>query len=672
MKKLLFLSLGLFLAASCTQAPETQTRRVVITGIDSSKKPGDDFFEFANGIWYDTAQIPSGQTGVGSYSFLNYPQRIRLQRILDSVSNANNLEGTIEQKVGDFYASGMDTAAINKRGFEPIKQLLADIDEVSDLPSLLKLVAEEQKSGDASIIGFYVSPDDKQSNVNIAQFYQSGIGLPERDYYFKNDSSTTAIQDAYKKYLVVLFQLTGTGAKAAEKNAATVYNIEKQLASSHRTNIELRDVKANYNKMSVATLTKRHPNLAWTTLLTNLGVKADSVNVGQPAYYDKLNTMLRSVPINDWKIYLKGNALVSYSNFLSRPFADAAFEYTKALTGQATRKARAEEMTQAVDRSLGQALAQLYVKKYFPEEAKKRMRLLVDNLEKAFEARINKLDWMTDSTKAKAKEKLYAFTEKIAYPDKWRDYSNVQVRRDAYFENRLSANWNDYNYMLAKVGQPVDRTEWLTTPPTVTAYNNPPLNEIVFPAGILQSPYFDLYADDALNYGGIGMVIGHEITHSFDDQGAQYDKEGNVKNWWTKGDYEKFKAKTQQVIDQYNSFTVLDSMHVKGALTVGENTADIAGVAIAYDAFKLTEQGKDTTKLDGFTPDQRFFISIARIWRVKTTDKFLRMYVNTNPHSPARWRVNGPLMNFTPFYEAFNVQPGDKMFKPQGERITVW
>ena len=312
------------------------------------------------------------------------------------------------------------------------------------------------------------------------------------------------------------------------------------------------------------------------------------------------------------------------------------------------------------------------VKKYFPEEAKKRMRVLVDNLKKAFETRIDNLDWMSDSTKTKAKEKLYAFTEKIGYPDKWRDYSNVDVKRDTYFENRLSANKNDFQYSLAKVGQPVDRTEWGTTPPTVTAYNNPPLNEIVFPAGILQPPYFDLNADDALNYGGIGMVIGHEITHSFDDQGAQYDKAGNVTNWWTKADYEKFKARTQQVIDQYNQFTVLDSVHVKGPLTVGENTADIAGIAIAYDAFKLTEQGKDTTKLDGFTPDQRFFISIARIWRVKTRDEFLRMYVNTNPHSPAMWRVNGPLMNFTPFYKAFNVQPGDKMYKPENERITVW
>jgi putative endopeptidase len=670
MKGILCFSLLVLLTVSCKQ--DSDTGHVVVTGIDSSKKPGDDFFTYVNGIWYDTAKIPPSQTGVGSYSFLNFPQRIRLQGILDSISGSNNPNGSIEQKVGDFYASGMDTVTINKRGNEPVMPVLHRIDAVSDLPSLLKLVAEEQKAGDGSIIGFTVGPDDKQSTVNIAQFYQTGIGLPERDYYFKTDSSTIRIQNAYKKYLETLFTLTGADVATAQKNAKAAYEIEKQLATSHRTNVELRDVKANYNKLAVTALTKKHPNLNWPTLLNNLGVKVDSVNVGQPGYYDKLNAMLKSVSINDWKAYLKANALTSYANYLSQPFVDASFAYAKILTGQAVKKKRAEEMTQAVDRSLGHALAQLYVKKYFPEDAKKRMAELVSNLKKAFEARINKLDWMSDSTKTKAKEKLYAFSEKIGYPDKWRDYSKVEVKRDTYFENRLSAHKNDYLYSLAKVGQPVDRSEWLTTPPTVTAYNNPPLNEIVFPAGILQSPYFDLHADDALNYGGIGMVIGHEITHSFDDQGAQYDKVGNVTDWWTKSDYEKFKLRTQQVIDQYNSFTVLDSVHVKGALTVGENTADIAGVAIAYDAFKLTKQGQDSVKLDGFTPDQRFFISIARIWRVKTRDEFLRMYVNTNSHSPAKWRVNGPLMNFTPFYKAFNVQPGDKMYKPENERITVW
>jgi putative endopeptidase len=672
MKRLIYISLVLLVSIACKRDADTDIKHVVITGIDSTKNPGDDFFTYVNGIWYDTAQIPPSQTGVGSYSFLNYPQRIRLQGILDSISGSNQTAGSIEQQVGDFYGSGMDTTAINQRGYEPIKPLLARIDALTDISSLLKLVIEEQKVGDGSIISFYVAPDDKKSTVNIAQFYQAGIGLPERDYYFRTDSSTLVIQKAYRKYLTSLFELIGTEASVAEKNALVAYEIEKQLASAHKTNIELRDVKANYNKLAVVDLSKQHSNLDWTTLLNDLGVKVDSVNVRQPGYYNKLNVMMKTVSIYDWKIYLKANALTNYSNFLSQPFVDASFAYTKVLTGQAAMKPRAEGIVQAVDAALGHALAQLYVKKYFPEEARERMVVLVDNLRIAFEARINRLDWMSDSTKAKAKEKLDAFTEKIGYPDKWRDYSNVEVKRETYFENCLSANKIDYLYSLSKIGQPVDRTEWHTTPPTVTAYNNPPLNEIVFPAGILQAPYFDLYADDALNYGGIGMVIGHEITHSFDDQGAQFDKNGNVENCWTKVDFEKFKARTQQVIDQYNMFTVLDSVHVKGALTVGENTADIAGVAIAYEAFKMTEQGKDTAKLDGFTPDQRFFISIARIWRVKTRDEFLRMYVNTNPHSPAKWRVNGTLMNFTPFYTAFNVQPGDKMYKPESERIVVW
>ena len=672
MKRLVYFSLMLLLAGACQRVSIPTTKRVVLTGVDASKKPGDDFFTYANGIWTDTARIPDSQAGVGSYSFMNYPQRIRLQAILDSISASQPSAGSIEQKVGDFYASGMDTAAINKRGYEPIRPLLARIDAVNDVPQLLTLVAEEQKAGDRSIIGFYVGPDNRQSTVNIAQFSQTGIGLPEREYYFKTDSSTGTIQKGYRNYLTRLFELTGTEAATAEKNAAVAYALEKQLATAHKTNVERRDVKANYNKLAVAELSKKQPALRWTTLLNDLGVRADSVNVGQPGYYDKLNALLTSVPIDDWKVYVKARALTNYATYLSQPFVDASFAYTKMLTGQAVKKTRAEDMTQAVDGSLGEALAQLYVKKYFPEAAKKRMAVLVDNLKKAFEARINKLDWMSDSTKTRAKEKLAAFTEKIGYPDKWRDYAKVDVKRDAYFENRLSAAKNEYGYNVAKVGQRVDRTEWHTTPPTVTAYNNPPLNEIVFPAGILQPPYFDVNADDALNYGGIGMVIGHEITHSFDDQGAQFDKDGNVTNWWAKADYAKFRAKTQQVIDQYNRFTVLDSVHVKGALTVGENTADIAGVAIAYDAFKLTEQGKDTTKLDGFTPDQRFFISIARIWRVKTRNAFMGMYVNTNPHSPAKWRVNGPLMNFTPFYSAFNVQPGDKMYKPEQERITVW
>jgi putative endopeptidase len=394
--------------------------------------------------------------------------------------------------------------------------------------------------------------------------------------------------------------------------------------------------------------------------------------MAQTAYYSKLNEILKSISISDWKIYLKAVTMTSHADELSKPFVDASFEFTKLLSGQAVQKSRRQIMTENVDSYLGQALGQLYVKRYFNEDAKKRVLALVNNLQKSFENRINNLDWMSDSTKQKAKEKLYAITKKIGYPEKWRNYDKVQIDRTRYFENLKALKQNQFQFQLAKLNKPVDRTEWGVTPSTVTAYYNPAYNEIVFPAGILQYPYFDFAADDAINYGGIGMVIGHEMTHAFDDQGAQYDKEGNVKNWWTKEDYEKFKAKTKMVIDLYGSFTVLDTVHIKGALTVGENTADNGGIAIAYDAFKMTPQGQDTTRIDGFTPDQRFFLSIARIWRVKTRDAFLRNYVNTNPHSPAMWRVNGPLMNFNPFYTSFNLAPGDKNYKPVDQRIKIW
>ncbi len=670
MKELSFLFAALLLLGACENASEKKF--VDIRGIDSTQRPGNNFFRYVNGTWYDTAQIPASQSGVGAYMFMNYPQRIRLQSILDSVSKANNIAGSIEQKVGDFYASGMDTATINKRGYDPIKPTLARIDGISDIPSLMKFVADEAKVNNTSIISFGVSPDNKNSSINIGHVSQSGIGLPERDYYFKTDPSSIAIQEAYREYLAKLFELTGSDSASARKDADVVYSIDKQLASSHRTNIELRDVKANYNKMAVADLAKRQSNIGWTNLLDHLGAKTDSIDVSQPAYYDKLNTLLKSIPISDWKVYLKANSIGTYANVLSKPFVDAAFEFNKVLSGQAVQKSRGEIMASAVDQSLGEALGQLYVKKYFTEDAKKHMLNLVNNLQKAFAVRIDNLDWMSDSTKQKAKEKLFAFTKKIGYPDKWRDYSKVNIVRDKYFENVVSAAANNYQYQLAKLNKPVDKTEWFTTPSTVTAYYNPFANEIVFPAGILQTPYFDDAADDALNYGGIGMVIGLEMTHAFDDQGAQFDKNGNVENWWTKDDYQKFKLKTQQVVDLYNSFTVLDSVHIKGALTVGENTADVGGVAIAYDAFKMTKEGQDTTKIGGFTPDQRFFFSVARIWRVKMKDEFLRLWINNNPHAPPMWRVNGPLMNSAHFYEAFNVQPGDKMFLPEKERIKIW
>jgi putative endopeptidase len=670
MKKSLLLFTVFLALSACSKHQEEKT--TPITGIDSTVVPGNDFFKYVNGKWYDSVPIPASQSGVGAYMFMNYPQRMRLQGILDSISQSQNPSGSIAEKVGNFYASGMDTITIEKRGFAPIKPLLAKIDAITNVPSLMNFVANELTVDNASIVGFGISSDEKNSSMNIAQLYQTGVGLPDRDYYFKSDAPTLEIQKAYKKYLTTLFQQIGINPQVAKLNADLVFSIDKQLAKSHKTKVELRDVQDNYNKIAVSDLVKRHPNLNWTGFLNNLGAKTDSINVGQPAYYDALNKLVKSIPIADWKIYLKANSLERYADDLSKPFVNASFEYTKVLSGQAVQKTRGEKMASVLDNYLGEALGELYVKKYFSEEAKKRMLTLVNNLQKAYAKRIDNLEWMSPTTKKKAKEKLFAITKKIGYPDKWRDYSNVTVVRNTYFENMVSAATAAYQFQLAKLGKPVDKSEWYTTTPTVTAYNNPTANEIVFPAGILQPPYFDNNADDALNYGGIGMVIGHEITHTFDDQGAQYDKNGNLKNWWTKEDYAQFKARIQQVTNLYSTFTVLGDLPINGALTVGENTADIAGIAVAYDAFKMTEEGKGNVKIDGFTPDQRFFISLAKIWRVKMKDEYLRLWINNNPHSPPNWRVNGPLMNTTPFYDAFNVKEGDKMYLPKKDRITIW
>jgi|TARA_R110002020_G_scaffold4110_1_gene18204 putative endopeptidase len=676
MKNLVCLTVLACLFLSCKNEQKSDSDKdtaqhepVVFDGITPSIKPGDDFFHHVNKTWYDNAVIAEDQIGVGAYRFLNIPQQELLKNILTEVSEAKHAKGSVEQLVGDFYASGMDTVSINERGATPIQPMLAKIDNINDVSGIMEYVANQMKMGDFSMVAPYISADQKNSSMNILHLSQTGLGLPDRDYYFKEDPSVTEIQNAYKTYLTKLFELTGDA--NAEANAATVYAIEKKLAESHKTRIERRVVTENYHKMAVSELNKSHGNIDWPTFFEMIGTNIDSLDVRQPAYYDKLNNMLVSIPVADWKVYLKAHTLSSYDGLLSDDFQDAAFAYSKVLSGQAAQQSRAKRMVRRVDQQLGFALGKLYVKRYFNEDAKERALDLVNNFQKTLEKRIDALDWMTDSTKVKAKEKLYAINKKIGYPDVWREY-DVEIDRNKFFENVLALNKDAYEYQLQQLGKAPNRDEWHTTPSTVTAYYNPSLNEIVFPAGILQSPYFDLYADDAVNYGGIGMVIGHEFTHAFDDQGAQYDKEGNVKNWWTEEDYTRFKEKTQQIIDQYDTFTVLDSVHLKGALTVGENTADNGGIAIAYDAFKMTEQGQDTTKIGGYTPDQRFFLSIARIWRVKTRDEFLRNYVATDPHSPPIWRVNGPLMNFSPFYEAFDVKEGEANYRPEEERIKIW
>ena len=670
--KMLFLiavTATMFTACNSEKKP---AQKFIETGyMDSSVKPGDNFFMYVNGKWIDTAKIPSTESGMGAFLDVYNITKIRLHKILDSLANGKFNKGSNEQEVGDFYASGMDSTTIDKLGYEPLKPVLAQIDSLKNSNDVMQFVAQQAKQENNLIVGSYIAPDDKNSAMNIAVFYQTGLGLPDRDYYFKNDAATADVQKAYQAYMKKLFTLTGDDSSKAAVEVAAVYELEKQMAASHKTNVELRDPQSNYHKMAVADLDKQMPVIAWKTLFNNLSFKVDSLNISQPAYYTKLNELLKNISIDTWKTYLRCHTLQNWSGVSSSDFEKAAFDYNKTLSGQQQMKPRWERIYRATDNNLGFALGKIYAKEYFPDDAKKRMNDLVNNLQTAYEARIKKLDWMSDSTKQIAITKLHAFTKKIGYPDKWRQY-HVTIDKTKYFNNILSCSEDDYNYNLNKLGKPVDRTEWGMTPPTINAYYNPTFNEIVFPAGILQFPFFDANADDAINYGGIGMVIGHEMTHGFDDQGSQYDKDGNLKNWWSHKDSLEFVARTKNIINQFNAYTMLDTLHINGALTTGENSADLGGINLAYDAFKLTKEGQDTTKIDGFTPDQRFFISYAQVWRSKQKPETIRTRINEDPHSPPMYRVNGPLSNFEPWYKAFNIQAGNKMYKPDSARVKIW
>jgi putative endopeptidase len=679
MKKAIYIfpALALLLAVGCKNDSKTASEKRTVffdkTGMDTTVSPGENFFLYASGTWLKKTEIPASETGWGSFYTLFDQNQKNLRKILDEVSAKSNSNGSNEQKVGDLYKSGMDTAALDKRGFEPVKPLLAKINAVKDYKELVNLAASGYKEGEGFLFGFYVGSDDKISTKNAANFNQAGLGLPNRDYYFNTDSATQKIRAEYVKYISKLFVLTGVDQAAADKSAADILKLETEIAKSHLTPVELRDPVKNYNKYAVAEFQKQIPNIDLKNVLNLMEVKADTLLVGQPKYYQALNTLFKSQPIDVWKKKLQFSALNSSAALLSKPFREARFQFFgKTLNGQKQQQERWKQMVNQVDGGLGELLGQLYVEQYFPGDSKDRMLALVNNLQKVYQSRIEKLDWMSPETKKKALEKLNTFTKKIGYPDKWKKYDDVDITADKYYENLQSIDRHDYKEMVGKLGKPVDKTEWGMTPPTVNAYYNPSFNEIVFPAGILQFPFFDVNADDAVNYGAIGAVIGHEMTHGFDDQGRQYDKDGNLKDWWTKADADKFIKKAKVVVDQYSAYTVLDGLHVNGNLTQGENIADIGGLAISYEAFKMTEQGKGNEKIDGFTPDQRFFLSFGQVWRIKNRDERLRMRISVDPHSPEMYRVNGPLSNMTEFYKAFDIKPGDKMYRPEDQRAKIW
>ncbi|WP_412466517.1 M13 family metallopeptidase [Pedobacter sp. KLB.chiD] len=680
MKIKLFLpAAGILLFAACQNKNHQETDMVNIrtvffdkAGMDTTVKPGDNFFLYANGKWMKNTEIPKTETGWGSFYTLYNDNLKNLRNILEDASKAKAVKGSAEQKVGDFYTSGMDTLTIEKLGIEPIKPLLNKIDKIKDDQDLINFIAEGYKNGEGDLLGFGVEPDDKLSTKNALSFRQAGITLPDCSYYLEQDEKAKKIRAEYIKYITKIFSLSGDAANAA-KYAADILKLETAIAQSHSTPVQLRDPEKNYHKMTVADFQKLTPNMDWKSILTKLGASTDTVIIRQPKYYQTLSVLLKNQPTEIWKEKLKFDALNESANAFTKKFRDAKFDFfAKTLYGQQAPTERWKAIVNATDHNLGELLGQLYAEKYFKPEAKERMLTLVNNLQKVYAERIQKVDWMTPETKKKALEKLNSFIKKIGYPDKWKKYDDVEISKNTYYANLRSASKHAYKEMMDKLGKDVDKTEWGMTPPTVNAYYNPSFNEIVFPAGILQFPFFDFSADDAINYGAIGAVIGHEMTHGFDDQGRQYDAMGNLKEWWTKADADQFKVKAGKVEKFYNNFSLLDNQHVNGSLTLGENLADIGGLNIAYDAFKLTPQGKGDQKIDGFTPDQRFFLSFAQVWRIKTRDESMRVRLKTDPHSPEMFRVNGPVYNMEAFYKAFNIPATAKMYIAPADRLGVW
>jgi len=639
-------------------------------------KPGDDFAEYSNGIWVKNNPIPAKETRWGSFNQLRDFNINAVKSILEnSLKNQSKAaSGSIEKRVADFYAAAMDSLTIEKLGFSPIKEDLSRIEGINNKTGIITEMANFRTSGIGSpLYGFYVGQDRKNIEKMVPQLSQGGTSLPDRDYYLKSDARSLKIQEAYKKYIITLFTLIGTSEETAKKNAETIFQLEKQLADAQMSRVEMRDPYKTYNKLNFVDFQKSTPGIDWNSQLNSYGVpQQDSILVSAPKFFVAANKLIENESLENWKTYLIWNLLKNSAGNLSSPFVKASFAFSQVLSGQKVQTPRWQRMSNLTDGTIGELLGQLYVKEYFKPEAKARMVELVANLRKAFEIRMNNLDWMSAETKEKARAKLYAFTPKIGYPDKWKNYEGLEINDKTFFNNLRSAGVWGFKENISQLGQPVDRSKWGMTPPTVNAYYSPVMNEIVFPAGILQFPFFAAEADDALNYGGIGAVIGHEMSHGFDDSGSQYDKDGTLRNWWTPEDLAKFKAKTALLGAQFDAYTILDTLHVNGKLTMGENIGDLGGLNMAYEAFKMTEQGKSKKKLDGFTPDQRFFLAWAQVWRGSSLPETAAQLVQTDPHSPAEFRTIGAPVNMDAWYKAFKVKPGNKLYKKPEDRIKIW
>lgn len=644
------------------------------SNMDTTIKPGDNFYLYANGNWVKNNPVPSSKTRWGSFDELTEKSSQRLKTLLEKVSCDKNKRTSVEQMVGDFYFSGMDSATIESLGYQPIKADLERLSKVNDKKDVIAEIGLLRTMGLGSpVYSMTVAQDRKNVTRYIITLGQGGLTLPDRDYYLKTDATSTKVRAEYADHLRKMFSLVGEDEKTAASSADAVMRIETALAKAQMSRVDLRDPYKTYNKYSYKDLNALTPGISWKSMTHYMKVLAgDSVLVNNPSFFKTADSLLAALPLNDWKSYLRWNVLNTAASYLSNVFVNQSFNFTKVLTGQKEQTPRWQRVTTRVDQSLGELIGQLYVQEYFKPEAKQRMLDLVNNLQQTFAERIKRSGWMSDETKTKALEKLNAFAKNIGYPDKWKTYEGVDVSRKGYFSNiRSSAMWA-YSDMVSRMGQPVRKGEWTMTPPTVNAYYRATNNDISFPAGILQFPFFDFDADDAVNYGGIGAVIGHEMTHGFDDQGSKYAADGNLKDWWTKEDATKFRAGGDRVVNQYNAFTVLDTIHVNGRLTLGENLADLGGLNIAYEAFTKTQQFKEGKLIDGLTPSQRFFLNWAQIWRNNALPETQIQRIRTDSHSPGMYRANGPVVNIDAWYDAFNVKPGDKMYVPKEQRIYIW
>ncbi len=673
--KMVALALAVLPVSMAATAQAPVNKFIDTANMDLSVKPGDDFYTYASGNWVKNNPVPAKETRWGSFNQLRDFNINAVKTVLEkAAANKTAAAGSVEKRVGDFYSAGMDSAAIEKRGAAPVQAYLDRINAISNAQALQDEIGWLRKMGIASpLYSFFVGQDRKNVEHMIPQFGQGGTTLPDRDYYLKNEGRNAAIQEAYKKYISTLFTLLNVPTEKAQQHAVTLYEFEKKLAAAQLSRVEMRDPYKTYNKFLVADLDKLTPGINWQQVLAQLNVKGeDSVLVSNPAFFRSVDSLLKATPLEDLKLYLQWNVLKAAAPHLSNAFVEANFAFNQVLSGQKVQTPRWQRISQLTDGSVGELLGQLYVKDYFKPAAKARMAELVSNLRKAFAKRINALDWMSDATKQKALAKLAAFRPKIGYPDNWKNYDGLNIDAATYFENVVNmGKWN-YEFMISQLGKPVDRERWGMTPPTVNAYYNATLNEIVFPAGILQFPFFDAAADDAVNYGGIGAVIGHEMSHGFDDNGSKYDADGTLRNWWTQEDSLKFVAKTKALGAQFDGYTIQDTIHVNGKLTMGENIGDLGGLNVAYEAFKMTAQGQSKKKIDGFTPDQRFFLAWAQVWRGNILAPTAAQLILTDSHSPGPYRTIGAPVNMDAWYKAFNVQPEDKLYKKPEDRIRIW